>query len=186
MPDSILNGEFKFACVSPPFLSCSVSPLPEPHGSPKAKPDPSALRPNNREDMVQSNYLPQKSFPEKSPVNGTDAPTKPAGAPATSSYNRYVPKPYTSSARPFERKFDSPKFNHNLLPNDTLPKVDPAPKPAGGAPPPNAVNSVIKPQISPQPAELDSGLDTFTRTLDNRPKYQHNNINAVPKAIPVR
>ncbi|XP_061078815.1 tight junction protein ZO-1-like isoform X3 [Conger conger] len=167
----------------PKPVTPEVSPLPEPHGSPKAKPDPSALRPNNREDMVQSNYLPQKSFPEKSPVNGTDGPAKPPGAPATSSYNRYVPKPYTSSARPFERKFESPKFNHNLLPNDTLPKVEPAPKPAGGVPAPN-LNSITKPQVSPQP-ELDSGLDTFTRTLDNRPKYQHNNINAVPKAIPV-
>ncbi|XP_035251268.1 tight junction protein ZO-1-like isoform X5 [Anguilla anguilla] len=169
----------------PKPVTPEVTPLPEPHGSPKAKPDPSALRPNSREDMVQSNYLPQKSFPEKSPVNGTDAPAKPPGAPATSSYNRYVPKPYTSSARPFERKFESPKFNHNLLPNDTLPKVDPAPKPAGGVPPPILANSVTKPQSSPQPVELDSGLDTFTRTLDNRPKYQHNNINAVPKAIPV-
>ncbi|KAJ8343506.1 hypothetical protein SKAU_G00308350 [Synaphobranchus kaupii] len=171
----------------PKPVTPEVNPLPEPHGSPKAKPDPSALRPNSREDMVQSNYLPQKSFPEKSPVNGTDAPPKPPGAPVTSSYNRYVPKPYTSSARPFERKFESPKFNHNLLPNDTLPKVEPAPKPAGGVPPPSLglVNSVTKPHSSPQPVELDSGLDTFTRTLDNRPKYQHNNINAVPKAIPV-
>lgn len=48
--------------------------------------------------------------------------------------------------------------------------------------------SPVKPQISPQPqnTDPDSGLDTFTRTMDHRSKYQHNNINAVPKAIPVR
>ena len=55
-------------------------------------------------------------LPAKLPGSG------PTGAP---SYNRYVAKPYTTSARPFERKFDSPKFNHNLLPND---KPEPAPK----------------------------------------------------------
>ncbi|KAG9341890.1 hypothetical protein JZ751_018207 [Albula glossodonta] len=168
----------------PKPVTPEVNPLPEPHGSPKAKPELSVLRPNSREDTVQGNYLPQKSFPEKSPVNGTDLPPKPVGAPATSSYNRYVPKPYTSSARPFERKFESPKFNHNLLPNDAPAKPDPAPKPVGGVLPPGPANG-SKPQSSPQPAELDSGLDTFTRTMDNRPKYQHNNINAVPKAIPV-
>uniref|UniRef100_A0A8C9V976 Tight junction protein 1 n=1 Tax=Scleropages formosus TaxID=113540 RepID=A0A8C9V976_SCLFO len=144
--------------------------LPDPHGSPKAKPDLSGLRPVNREDTVQSTYLPQKSFPEKSPVNGTELPAKPI-----SSYNRYVPKPFTTSARPFERKFESPKFNHNLLPNDVPPKVEPPPK----------ANSTAKPQTSPQLAEQDSGVDTFTRTMDSRPKYQQNNINAVPKAIPV-
>lgn len=166
------------------FLSLphpTVNPLADPHGSPKSKPDLAGPRSANREDMVQSNYLPQKSFPEKSPVNGTDPlPAKPP--PATSGYNRYV-KPYTSSARPFERKFESPKFHHNLLPNDTPPKADPAPVPkVGGVTAPGPA----KPQSSPQPAEPDSGLDTFTRTAENRPKYQHNNINAVPKAIPVR
>ncbi|XP_036400034.1 tight junction protein ZO-1 isoform X4 [Megalops cyprinoides] len=159
----------------PKPATAEVNPLPDPHGSPKSKPDLSGLRPTNREDTVQSNYLPQKSFPEKSPVNGTDPPSKP---PATSSYNRYVPKPYTSSARPFERKFESPKFNHNLLPNDTQPKAEPVSKPVAAVPPPGPASAPGKPQVSPQPAEMDSGLD-------NRPKYQHNNINAVPKAIPV-
>uniref|UniRef100_A0A4W5NPN1 Zona occludens protein 1 n=1 Tax=Hucho hucho TaxID=62062 RepID=A0A4W5NPN1_9TELE len=138
--------------------------LPDPHDSPKA-------------DTVTTNYLPQKSYPEKSPVNGTTMKDQPK-APANTSYNRYVPKPYTNSAKPFERKFDSPKFNHNLLPNN---KTDLAPAikaPANSTAP-------AKPQISPQPTDLDSGLDTFTRTMDNRSKYQHNNINAVPKAIPV-
>lgn len=48
--------------------------------------------------------------------------------------------------------------------------------------------SPVKPQIPPQPqnTDHDSGLDTFTRTMDHRSKHQHNNINAVPKAIPVR
>ncbi|KAM9545356.1 tight junction protein 1-like isoform 3-T3 [Salvelinus alpinus] len=128
-------------------------------------------------DTVTTNYLPQKSYPEKSPVNGTAMKDQPK-APANTSYNRYVPKPYTNSAKPFERKFDSPKFNHNLLPNN---KTDLAPAikaPANSTAP-------VKPQISPQATDLDSGMDTFTRTMDNRSKYQHNNINAVPKAIPV-
>ncbi|KAJ8247816.1 hypothetical protein GJAV_G00250840 [Gymnothorax javanicus] len=166
----------------PKPAALEVNPPPEPLSSPKSKPYLAGPRPANREDTVLNNYLPQKSFPEKSPVNGTDPPAaKPA--PATSSYTRYVPKPYTSSARPFERKFESPKFNHNLLPNHTQP--DPAasvPKGSvttGGLGPANALSS-------PQSGETDSGLDTFTRTADNRPKYQHNNkIHAVPKAIPV-
>lgn len=166
---------------------------------------------------MQSNFLPHKSFPEKSPVNGTsDQHSKTAtstGVPPASSYNRYVPKPYTTSARPFERKFDSPKFNHNLLPND---KIEIPPKVLNFLVPVSLKaekvysvitiddddngkasilclkqvqsTSPIKPAISPQPqnADHDSGLDTFTRTMDHRPKYQQNNINAVPKAIPVR
>uniref|UniRef100_A0A3Q1BMK3 Tight junction protein 1a n=1 Tax=Amphiprion ocellaris TaxID=80972 RepID=A0A3Q1BMK3_AMPOC len=137
----------------------------------------STAKPSAREDTVQTNFLPHKSFPEKSPVNGTsEQPPKSVtntGAPPTSSYNRYVPKPYTTSARPFARMFDSPKFNHNLLPND---------KPDTGR-----SSSPVKPQIPAQPqnADHDSGLDTFTRTMDHRSKYQHNNVNAVPKAIPV-
>uniref|UniRef100_A0A8C2G7B1 Zona occludens protein 1 n=1 Tax=Cyprinus carpio TaxID=7962 RepID=A0A8C2G7B1_CYPCA len=141
-----------------------VNSLPDPHSSPKAKPDPSALRAPTRDDPIQTSYLPPKST-----INGMDAPPKTLGVPT--SYNRYVPKPYTSSARPFERKFESPKFNHNLLPNDTQSKP--------------SVNNNLKPQISPQPLDTDSGVDTFTRTMDNRPKYQHNNINALPKAVPV-
>ncbi|KAL2077134.1 hypothetical protein ACEWY4_026638 [Coilia grayii] len=138
----------------------AVSPPPDPLASPKSKP-------LGRDDLVQSNYLPQKSYPEKAPVNGNDAKA-PAG------YNRYVPKPYTTSARPFERKFDSPKFNHNLLPGE-------GGRGGGGKSP---VNNVPKPHGSPQPPDHDSGVDTFTRTMDHR-KYPHNNINAVPKAIPV-
>lgn len=85
-----------------------------------------AAKPPAREDTVQTSFLPHKSFPEKSPVNGTsEQPPKTVGGTAAPSYNRYVPKPYTTSARPFERKFDSPKFNHNLLPND---KPDSTPK----------------------------------------------------------
>ncbi|KAG5263811.1 hypothetical protein AALO_G00268890 [Alosa alosa] len=144
----------------------AVSPPPDPLASPKSKP-------SGREDTVHGNFLPQKSFPEKSPVNGTEPPKTPTG------YNRFVPKPYTTSARPFERKFDSPKFNHNLLPNDsTQGKGESS---VGGKSP---VNNVAKPHGSPQPPDHDSGVDTFTRTMDHR-KYPHNNINAVPKAIPV-
>nr|XP_006628859.2 PREDICTED: tight junction protein ZO-1 isoform X11 [Lepisosteus oculatus] len=170
--------------VLPKPLAPEVNPLPlEALSTPKCKPEPpslqtapTSLRPSNREDTVQSSYLPQKSFPEKAPVNGTDQPSKPVAT----SYNRFTPKPYTSSARPFERKFESPKFNHNLLPNDTQQKPEPLVKPVSTAPPPPS-----KPQSSPQSAEQDSGLDTFSRPVENRPKYQQNNIGAVPKAIPV-
>ncbi|XP_061671461.1 tight junction protein ZO-1 isoform X8 [Syngnathoides biaculeatus] len=140
------------------------------------KPSTEAKHPY-REDTVQSNFLPQKSFPEKPPVNGTtEKPPKTittSGAPPPSSYNRYLPKPYTTSARPFERKFDSPKFNHNLLPTD---KTDMASKSQSASP--------VKSSQSHN-TDHDSGLDTFTRTTDHRSKHQHNNINAVPKAIPV-
>ncbi|KAM6943176.1 tight junction protein 1 isoform 4-T4 [Xenentodon cancila] len=146
---------------------------------PATLPKPSAeAKPPAREDTVQTNFLPHKSFPEKSPVNGTsEQPPKTVpttGAP--SSYNRFVPKPYTTSAKPFARMFDSPKFSHNLLSNDK-----------SEAPPKGRSSSPVKPQIPPQPhnTDHDSGLDTFTRTTDHRSKYQQNNINAVPKAIPV-
>ncbi|XP_016373283.1 tight junction protein ZO-1-like isoform X7 [Sinocyclocheilus rhinocerous] len=148
----------------PKLSNIEVNSLPDPHSSPKAKPDLPTLRAPTRDDPIQTSYLPPKSS-----INGTDAPPKTLGVPT--SYNRYVPKPYTSSARPFERKFESPKFNHNLLPNDTQSKP--------------SVNNNLKPQISPQPLDTDSGVDTFTRTMDNRPKNQHNNINALPKSIPV-
>ncbi|XP_047453110.1 tight junction protein ZO-1 isoform X6 [Mugil cephalus] len=154
--------------------------IPEPLSSPNPKPELAALRPVSRDEPTPGGYLPPRGLPDKSPVNGTDpAPPKTLGAPAPTSYNRYVPKPYTSAARPFERKFESPKFNHNLLPNDTQVKTDLLSKPSAVS------NSGGKPQLSPQPLDHDSGLDTFTRTMDNRPKYQHNNINAIPKAIPV-
>ncbi|XP_069030346.1 tight junction protein ZO-1 isoform X19 [Embiotoca jacksoni] len=165
-------------------------PVPQvtPSLPPATLPKPSTeAKPPAREDTVQTNFLPHKSFPEKSPVNGTsEQPPKTVtstGAPPTSSYNRYVPKPYTNSARPFARMFDSPKFNHNLLPND---KPESAPK-VNGFFPEGQSSSPVKPQILPQPqnTDHDSGLDTFTRTMDNRSKYQHNNVNAVPKAIPV-
>ncbi|XP_033973000.1 tight junction protein ZO-1 isoform X4 [Trematomus bernacchii] len=132
-------------------------------------------KPAPEANTVQANFLPHKSFPEKSPVNGTSE-HPPKTAPPATSYNRYTPKPYTTSAKPFARMFDSPKFNHNLLPND---KPETAPKGQNSSP--------VKPQTPPQPQNIDhdSGLDTFTRTMDHRSKNQHNNINAVPKAIPV-
>ncbi|XP_051754711.1 tight junction protein ZO-1 isoform X15 [Ctenopharyngodon idella] len=156
------------AAPPPTLPKPALTPPLDPHGSPKVKPP-------SHEDKVQSTYLPQKNFPEKSPVNGTGDPPK-TNSTTTSSYNRFVPKPYTTSARPFERKFDSPKFNHNLLPNDSQSKKDNVKAP---------ISTTAKPQSSPQPTDHDSGLDTFTRTMDQKPKYQQNNINAVPKAIPV-
>ncbi|XP_037622195.1 tight junction protein ZO-1 isoform X12 [Sebastes umbrosus] len=173
------------ASAIPPNTLPKLSPgdgnsVPEPLSSPIPKPELPALRPASRDEPTPGGFLPPRGLPDKSPVNGTDtAPPKTLAAPAPTSYNRYVPKPYTSSARPFERKFESPKFNHNLLPNDTPVKTDLLSMPSVVS------NSGGKPQLSPQPLDHDSGLDTFTRTMDNRPKYQHNNINAIPKAIPV-
>uniref|UniRef100_A0A8C2XJJ7 Tight junction protein 1 n=1 Tax=Cyclopterus lumpus TaxID=8103 RepID=A0A8C2XJJ7_CYCLU len=143
-----------------PQMMPSLPPAILPKPAPEAKPP-------GRDDTVQTNFLPHKSFPEKSPVNGTSE-HPPKTAPPATSYNRYAPKPYTTSAKPFARMFDSPKFNHNLLPNE---KPDTAPKASDS---PSAHNT-----------DPDSGLDTFTRTMDHRSKHQHNNINAVPKAIPV-
>uniref|UniRef100_A0A669CXR3 Tight junction protein 1 n=1 Tax=Oreochromis niloticus TaxID=8128 RepID=A0A669CXR3_ORENI len=174
------------ASAIPPATLPKLSPgdansVPEPLTSPNPKPELTTLRPTSRDEPTPGGYLPPRGLPDKSPVNGTDAaPPKTLSTPAPTSYNRYVPKPYTSAARPFERKFESPKFNHNLLPNDTQVKTDLLSKPSVVS------NSSGKPQLSPQPLDHDSGLDTFTRTIDNRPKYQHNNINAIPKAIPVR
>lgn len=88
-----------------------------------------AAKLSTREDTVQSNFLPHKSFPEKSPVNGTSEQHPKTGAPAVTGYNRFAPKPFSTSAKPFARMFDSPKFNHNLLPND---KVESGPKVGGG------------------------------------------------------
>ncbi|XP_034390823.1 tight junction protein ZO-1 isoform X2 [Cyclopterus lumpus] len=173
------------ASAIPPNTLLKLSPndansIPELLSSTNPKPELPALRPASRDEPPPGGYLPPRGLPDKSPVNGIEtAPPKTLGAPAPMSYNRYVPKPYTSSARPFERKFESPKFNHNLLPNDTQVKTDLLSKPSV------VNNSSGKPTLSPQPLDHDSGLDTFTRTMDNRPKYQHNNINAIPKAIPV-
>uniref|UniRef100_A0A672JJS5 Tight junction protein 1a n=1 Tax=Salarias fasciatus TaxID=181472 RepID=A0A672JJS5_SALFA len=159
-----------------PTLPPATLPKPSPEGKRFVKMDLCSVTyyqsPPGREDTVQTNFLPHKSFPEKSPVNGTsEQPPKAVtstGAPPASSYNRYTPKPFTTSARPFARMFDSPKFNHNLLPND---KPETAPK--------------VQTLLSSPNTDHDSGLDTFTRTVDHRSKYQHNNVNAVPKAIPV-
>uniref|UniRef100_A0A4W6D011 Tight junction protein 1 n=1 Tax=Lates calcarifer TaxID=8187 RepID=A0A4W6D011_LATCA len=174
-PNTLLTKTYRILLLTFPANS-----IPEPLTSPNPKPELAALRPASRDEPTPGGYLPPRGLPDKSPVNGTDAaPTKTLGAPAPTNYNRYVPKPYTSSARPFERKFESPKFNHNLLPNDTQVKTELLTKPSVVS------SSGGKPQLSPQPLDHDSGLDTFTRTMDNRPKYQHNNINAIPKAIPV-
>uniref|UniRef100_A0A4W5LI67 Tight junction protein 1b n=1 Tax=Hucho hucho TaxID=62062 RepID=A0A4W5LI67_9TELE len=169
-----------------PFPLSPVNSHPDQLLSSSPKLDLSGLRPPVLQDPPSQPYLAQRS---PVGVNGTDAPPKtPGTTPTPQSYNRYVPKPYTSSARPFERKFESPKFNHNLLPNDSA-KTDLLI--SSSNPKPSVVNnnSRTKPPLSPQALDHDSGLDTFTRTMDNRgPKYQqHNNLvnNAVSKAIPV-
>ncbi|XP_041705648.2 tight junction protein ZO-1 isoform X6 [Coregonus clupeaformis] len=170
----------------PKLATNDVNSHPDQLLSASPKHDLSGLRPSTLQDLPSQPYLAQRS---PVGVNGTDAPPKtPGTTPTPQSYNRYVPKPYTSSARPFERKFESPKFNHNLLPNDSG-KTDLLI--SSSSPKPSVVNnnSSTKPPLSPQPLDHDSGLDTFTRNMDNRgPKYQqHNNLvnNAVPKAIPV-
>ncbi|KAM7152549.1 tight junction protein 1 isoform 5-T9 [Macrochelys suwanniensis] len=149
----------------------STVPKPDP---PPSQNKPATFRSSNREDTVQSTFYPQKSFPDKGPINGTEQTQKTV----TPAYNRFTTKPYTSAARPFERKFESPKFNHNLLPNETQHKPE-LPSKAPDSPQP-----VLKAHSSLQPSEFDSGMDTFSIQAD-KPKYQPNNINAVPKAIPV-
>lgn len=134
----------------------SVLPRPEP---PPPQSKPAAFRPLAREDPAPPALHPQRGFPDKAPVNGTE-PAPKAVAPA---YNRFTPKPYTSAARPFERKFESPKFSHSLLPSEGLPKPD---LPAKGP-------------------ELDSGVPAFSVHAD-KPRYQANSIGAVPRAVPVR
>ncbi|XP_036040690.1 tight junction protein ZO-1 isoform X4 [Onychomys torridus] len=134
---------------------------------------PAAFRPQAREDSAQTFY-PQKSFPEKAPVNGAEQTQKTI----TPAYNRFTPKPYTSSARPFERKFESPKFNHNLLPSETVHKPELSSKA------PTSPKTLMKAHSSAQPPEFDSGVETFSIHAD-KPKYQMNNISTMPKAVPV-
>ncbi|XP_060035269.1 tight junction protein ZO-1 isoform X5 [Erinaceus europaeus] len=141
---------------------------------PPSQNKPTSFRPSNREDTAQSTFYPQKSFPEKTPVNGAEQTQKTI----TPAYSRFTPKPYTSSARPFERKFESPKFNHNLLPSE------PSHKPDLSSKSPASPKTLMKAHSLTQPPEFDSGVETFSTHVD-KPKYQMNNISAVPKAIPV-
>ncbi|XP_047916223.1 tight junction protein ZO-1 isoform X7 [Anser cygnoides] len=168
-PQSINSPVLSLPAHHKPALSevNSVSDPPPPQNKP-------AIFRSSREDTVQSTFYPQKSFPDKGPVNGTEQIQKTV----TPSYNRFTTKPYTSAARPFERKFESPKFNHNLLPNEAQHKPELPSKS------PNSPQPILKAHSSSQPPEFDSGMDTFTVQVD-KPKYQPNNVNAVPKAIPV-
>ncbi|XP_075753842.1 tight junction protein 1 isoform X5 [Pelodiscus sinensis] len=156
--------------VSIDFQNSTVS-KPDP---PPSQNKPATFRPSSREDTVQSTFYPQKSFPDKGPINGIEQTQKTV----TPAYNRFTTKPYTSAARPFERKFESPKFNHNLLPNETQHKPELPSKS------PNSPQPILKAHSSLQPSEFDSGMDAFSIQAD-KPKYQPNNANAVPKAIPV-
>ncbi|XP_050005071.1 tight junction protein ZO-1 isoform X2 [Alexandromys fortis] len=140
---------------------------------PPSQSKPTTFRPPAREDSAQTFY-PQKSFPEKAPVNGAEQTQKTI----TPAYNRFTPKPYTSSARPFERKFESPKFNHNLLPSETVHKPELSSKT------PTSPKTLMKAHSSAQPPEFDSGVETFSIHAD-KPKYQMNNISTMPKAVPV-
>ncbi|XP_070333765.1 tight junction protein ZO-1 isoform X1 [Odocoileus virginianus] len=139
---------------------------------PPSQNKPAAYRPAPREDAVQSAFYPQKNFPEKAPANGVEQTQKTV----TPAYNRFTPKPYTSSARPFERKFESPKFNHNLLPNETTHKPDLSSKA------PASPKTLLK---SAQPPEFDSGVETFSVHTDNKLKYQVNSVSTGPRAVPV-
>ncbi|XP_060115893.1 LOW QUALITY PROTEIN: tight junction protein ZO-1 [Heteronotia binoei] len=162
LPEVNSVSEFQNATVPKP------DPLPSQN-------KPATFRSSSREDTVQSTYFPQKSFPDKGPVNGTE----PISKTVTPAYNRFTTKPYTSAARPFERKFESPKFNHNLLPDENQPKPELTSKPQ------NSPQPVLKAHGSSQPhAEFDSTMETFSVQADKL-KYQPNNVSAVPKAIPV-
>ncbi|KAM9092197.1 tight junction protein 1 isoform 8-T8 [Megaptera novaeangliae] len=153
------------------FQSSLVS-KPDP---PPSQNKPAAYRPANREDAAQSAFYPQKSFPDKAPANGAEQTQKTI----TPAYNRFTPKPYTSSARPFERKFESPKFSHNLLTSETAHKPDLSSKA------PTSPKTLVKAHGSTQPPEFDSGVETFSVHTDNKPKYQVNSISTGPKAVPV-
>ncbi|XP_055980421.1 tight junction protein ZO-1 isoform X3 [Sorex fumeus] len=144
-----------------------------------SKPDPPPLqnkpaifRAPTRDDAAPPPFYSQKSFSDKAPVNGAEPAQK------TPAYNRFTAKPYTSSARPFERKFESPKFNHNLLPADTAHKPDLSSKA------PTSAQALGKAPSSAQQPEFDSGVETFSLHAE-KPKYQFNNVSAVPKAVPV-
>uniref|UniRef100_A0A8C6VNI0 Zona occludens protein 1 n=1 Tax=Naja naja TaxID=35670 RepID=A0A8C6VNI0_NAJNA len=165
-PKSVLAEDFQNSPLSKPELP---SPLPQNK--------PAAFRSSSREDTVQATYYPQKSFPDKGPINGVEQLAKTT----TPAYNRFTTssKPYTSAARPFERKFESPKFNHNLLPEETLPKPSEIPS----AKPQHSPQPLLKAHSSAQP-EFESNLESFSGQGDKL-KYQPNNISAVPKAIPV-
>ncbi|KAM5291555.1 tight junction protein 1 isoform 3-T3 [Glossophaga mutica] len=156
--------------VSLDFQNSLVS-KPDP---PPSQNKPAAFRPPNREDPAQPTFHPQKNFPEKAPVNGTEQ-TQKTVAPT---YNRFTPKPYTSSARPFERKFESPKFSHNLLPSEAAHKPDLSSKV------PASPKILVKTHSSALPAELDSGVEAFSLHAD-KPKYQINSVSSGPKAVPV-
>ncbi|XP_059714178.1 tight junction protein ZO-1 isoform X2 [Haemorhous mexicanus] len=168
-PQSINSPVLSLPAHHKPALSevNSVSDPPPPQNK-------SAIFRSSREDTVQSTFYPQKSFPDKGPVNGTEQIQKTV----TPSYNRFSTKPYTSAARPFERKFESPKFNHNLLPNEAQHKPE-LPSKSSSSPQP-----ILKAHSSSQPPDFESGMDTYAVQVD-KPKYQPNNVNAVPKAIPV-
>uniref|UniRef100_A0A670ZPS8 Tight junction protein 1 n=1 Tax=Pseudonaja textilis TaxID=8673 RepID=A0A670ZPS8_PSETE len=164
----------------------AIHSVPDFQNSPLSKPElppplpqnkPAAFRSSSREDTVQATYYPQKSFPDKGPINGVEQLAKTT----TPAYNRFATssKPYTSAARPFERKFESPKFNHNLLPEETLPKPSEIPS----AKPQHSPQPLLKAHGSSQP-EFESNLESFSGQGDKL-KYQPNNISAVPKAIPV-
>lgn len=139
-------------------LPNSLAAKPEP---PPAQLKPAIFRAPSRD--ATTFFPPKSGSSDKAPVNGAEPSHK---APT---YNRFTAKPYTSSARPFERKFESPKFNHNLLPSEPAPKPDLSPKAPSSA----------------QPADFDSGVETFSLHAD-KPKYQLNSVSAVPRAMPVR
>ncbi|XP_069481032.1 tight junction protein ZO-1 isoform X3 [Ambystoma mexicanum] len=169
--------------AQPKQSTLEVNSISVDHQNSVSKPDPPQtkpplFRPLNREETVQSTYFPQKSFPDKGPSNGTEQTQKTV----TPSYNRFTPKPYTSSAKPFERKFESPKFNHRLLPNDTQSKPDLPTKPQSSPQSVSKVNNAVS--VNSTVKEFDGGMDTFSIQAE-KAKYQPNNVNAVPKAIPV-
>lgn len=162
VPGNALSLDFQNSLVSKP-------------DAPPPQSKPTALRAPGRDDAAQATFHPQRSFPDRAPAGAAEQAPR-TGAPA---YSRFTPKPYTAAARPFERKFDSPKFSHNLLPSEATHKPDVSSKT------PTSPKMLGKAHGSAQPLEFDSGVETFSVRAE-KPRYQANNVSSVPRAVPVR
>lgn len=91
-------------------------------------------------------------------------------------YSKTLP----SAARPFERKFGSPKPEHNLLANEAQHKRQLPSKSPSSCQPVSKAHSLL------QLPKFDSGMNTIPSVYKvNKPKYQPNSVNAVAKAIPM-
>ncbi|XP_032803066.2 tight junction protein 1-like isoform X1 [Petromyzon marinus] len=126
----------------------------------QAKPDPPQL-------ATKPSFPVQKPFQS---VPASVATTQPSVNGSTPAPYKANPTPYTASrftpgtAKPFQRKFDSPKFIHNLLPNDA---DSSGLRPSSQQYEPASINITTKPQEPP------------------KPQFQSETMTVAPKAIPV-